>query len=50
MKTFYSFYLNTLTHGVPSGECTEDKKAVRMKIAGGNMAEVLENKYLHESL
>ena len=41
--TFYSTYLNSMTHGVASGENTEAKKNVRLKIAGGSMTVVLSN-------
>jgi len=49
-QTFYSNYCNTLTHGLPSGQTNDDKKAVRLKIAGGKMTDVLHNSYLHESV
>ena len=45
--TFYSqkSFLNQQTHGLPSGFSTEEKKAVKQKIAGGNMYGVLHNQY-----
>ena len=51
-ETFYSNrqYLTTLTHGCPSGQDHDNKKAVRLKIAGGNMAQVLHNKFGHEDI
>ena len=39
--TFYSTYLNQMTHGVASGQDTEARKNVRNKIAGGSMTGVL---------
>jgi hypothetical protein len=33
----------TLTHGLPSGESQDDKKYTKLKIAGGDMASVLQN-------
>ena len=37
-RSFYqNDYLRRLTHGVESGGGHDDKKAVRMKLAGGNM-------------
>lgn len=41
--TFYSTYLSSMTHGVASGQQHEDKKNVRLKIAGGSMTGVLSN-------
>lgn len=45
---FKSEYFKTLTHGCPSGGGHDDKKAVRLKIAGGNMEQVIRNKFYHE--
>jgi len=42
--------MTTLTHGCPSGQDHDNKKAVRMKIAGGNMSQVLRNKFGHEDI
>ena len=41
----YSSYCQTLTHGLPSGEGQDDKKMVKLKIAGGDMADVIENRF-----
>lgn len=48
--TFYSTYLNQLTHGVASGQQHDDKKNVRLKIAGGSMTGVLQNQYYRDSV
>lgn len=48
--TFYSTYLNQQTHGVASGQGTEDKKNVSLKIAGGSMSGVLSNQYYRDSV
>lgn len=39
-----------MTHGTPSGQQHEDKKNVRLKIAGGSMTGVLSNQYYRESI
>lgn len=46
----YSEYCNTLTHGIPSGESQDEKKYTKLKIAGGDMAQVLTNQYFREGL
>ena len=48
--TKYSEYCQTLTHGLPSGEGQDDKKYTKLKIAGGDMAYVLQNQYAREGL
>ena len=48
--TKYSNYCHTLTHGLPSGEDQEAKKYTKLKIAGGDMAQVLTNQYFREGL
>ncbi len=43
IQTFYSNYCTNLTHGLPTGQSNDAKKAVRQKIAGGRMSDVLHN-------
>jgi hypothetical protein len=46
----YSSYCQTLTHGVPSGEGQDDKKMVRLGVAGGGMEKVITNSFFKEGL
>ena len=48
--TKYSNYCHTLTQGLPSGEDQDAKKYTKLKIAGGDMAQVLTNQYFREGL
>ena len=49
LKLFTKPYLEQLTHGLPSGLSADDKKMVRNKVAGGTMANVIQNQYALES-
>jgi hypothetical protein len=46
----YSSYCQTLTHGLPSGEGQDDKKMVRLGVAGGDMERVITNTFFKEGL